>query len=33
MRLRPLLKKEASMGDAPAYFYFYQPRSEKKQEG
>jgi hypothetical protein len=33
MRLRPLLKKEASIGDAPAYFYFYQPRSEKKQEG
>jgi hypothetical protein len=30
-RLRPLLKTEASTGRAPLYFYFYQPKSDRKE--
>ncbi len=26
MRLRPLLKTEASTGETPLYFYFYRPK-------
>jgi glycosyltransferase involved in cell wall biosynthesis len=31
-RLLPLLKTEVSAGEKPLYYYFYWPRSEKKEE-